>query len=328
MQVVRYSEYGEPKDVVRVAEEETGAPGAGEMVVDIEATPIHIADLKNLAGAPNFRFALPATPGYEGIGRVIQVGPGVAERAVGDRVFLPPIPGAWRQQIRIKAAEAAPAPDGDAVQLSLLTINPPTAHLILEDFADLQPGDWIIQNAANSSCGVYLIRLAGMRGIKTVNVVRRQSLVGELEDAGADIVLVDGPDLAARVAMATGGAEIRLGVDAVAGAATTRIADCLSDGGTVLAYGLLSGEPCQIAPDTLFQRDIHLAGFFTQRQMQKRSSAEQRKIYNDLAGLVADGTLSAKIAATYSLDRIAEAVNHAGRVAEAREGKIILLPNG
>ncbi len=328
MQVVRYAEYGEPKDVVRVIDEETGAPGAGEIVVDIEATPIHIADLKNLAGAPNFRFPLPATPGYEGIGRVVHVGSGVADRAAGDRVFLPPIPGAWRQQIRIKAAGAVAAPDGDAVQLSLLTINPPTAHLILEDFADLQPGDWIIQNAANSSCGVYLIRLAALRGIKTVNVVRRDSLIGELSDSGADVVLLDGADLAARVAEASGGAKIRLGVDAIGGTATTRIADCLADGAMVLAYGLLSGEPCQIRPETLFMRDLHLAGFFTQRQMQKRSSGEQRKIYDKLAGLVADGTLSAKIAATYRLDQIAEAVDHAGRVAEARKGKIILLPNG
>lgn len=328
MQVVRYSEYGEPKDVVRLIEEDTGAPEAGEIVVDIEAAPIHIADLKNLAGAPDFRFPLPATPGYEGIGRVARVGAGVAEHSVGGRVFLPLFCGAWRQQIKVNAADAMAAPDGDAVQLSLLTINPPTAQLILDDFADLKAGDWIIQNAANSSCGVYLIRLARMRGIKTVNVVRRRSLAGELKAAGADVVLVDGPGLSERVAEATGGAKIRLGIDAIAGAATARIADCLTDGGTVLAYGLLTGEPCQISPATLFLRGIDLRGFYTKRQMEKRTPAEQRKIYDGLAGFVADGALSAKIAATYALNDIAEAVDHAGRVAEARDGKIILLPNG
>lgn len=328
MRAVRYSEYGDPAGVVKVVDEDTGAPAAGEIIVDIEAAPIHIADLKNLAGEPGFRFPLPATPGYEGIGRVTQIGPGVSAYAVGDRVFLPLFCGAWRQRIKIEAADAQPAPDGDAVQLSLLTINPPTAQLILDDFGDLKAGDWLIQNAANSSCGVYLVRLASMRGIKTVNVVRRESLFDDLKAAGADVVVVDGPGLNERVAEATGGAAIRLGVDAIAGPATARIADCVADDGLVLAYGLLSGQPCEISPATLFLRGITLSGFYTKRQMESRAPEERRKIYADLAALVANGTLSARIAATYPLDQIVEAVDHAGRVAEAREGKIILLPNG
>jgi NADPH:quinone reductase-like Zn-dependent oxidoreductase len=288
---------------------------------------VHIADLKNLTGEPGFRVPLPATPGYEGIGRISAIGSGVTGFGTGDRVFLPLGCGAWREQIRVAAADVFPAPEGDAVQLSLLPINAPTAELMLRDFGDLKAGDWVIQNAANSNCGTYIIKLANLRGIKTVNVVRRESLVPELKTYGADVVLVDGPDLAARVKQETGGADIRLGIDAVCGDATTRIGECLADGGTILAYGLLSGEPCKIPSAMLFFRDIRLMGFLMSRQLMKRNRAEQLEIYSRLADLIADGTLRARIAATYPLEDVAEAVAHAGKIGDERPGKIILLPS-
>ena len=326
MKVVRYSAFGTPAEVVTLVDEDTGAPGPGEIVIDIEAAPVHIADLKNLAGEPRFRPPLPAVPGYEGIGRISVVGASVSDFTMGDRVFLPLGCGAWREQIRVAAEGVFPAPEGDAVQLSLLPINAPTADLILRDCGDLKAGDWVIQNAANSNCGIYLIKLANMRGIKTVNVVRRDSLIGELEGYGADVVVVDGPDLAERVRAETGDADIRLGVDAVCGEATARIAECLCDGGTILAYGLLSGEPCKIPSDVLFFRDIRLMGFFMSRQLLKRSRAEQLEIYTELANLIAEGTLRARIAATYPLDKVADAVAHAGKVGDDRPGKVILVP--
>ena len=327
MKVIRYETYGEPAEVVKVVDEDTGTPGPGEIVIDIEAAPVHIADLKNLAGERNFRLPLPAVPGYEGIGLVSAAGPGVTDYGEGSRVFLPVGCGAWRQQIRVKAENCFPAPEGDAVQLSLLPINAPTAEMLLRDYGDLKKGDWIIQNAANSTCGVDLIKLAAMRGVRTVNVVRREAVMPQLKEMGADVILLDGPDLADRVREATGGADIGLGLDAVNGDATTRIGECLADGGTILAYGLLSGEPCHVPSDMLFLRDIRLEGYFMSRQLKKLPRAEQLEIYAHLAGLVANGTLAAQIAATYSLDSVIDAVRHAGRTGGDREGKIIMVPN-
>ena len=325
MKVARYSTHGRPAEVVTLVDQDTGEPGPSELVVDVEAAPVHIADLKNLAGEPGFKVPLPATPGYEGIGRISTIGAAVTDFQTGNRVFLPLGCGAWREQIRVAAADVFPAPEGDAIQLSLLPINAPTAELMLRDFGDLKAGDWVIQNAANSNCGTYLIKLANMRGIKTVNVVRRESLVPELKTYGADVVLVDGPDLAARVKQETGGADIRLGIDAVCGDATTRIGECLAVGGTILAYGLLSGEPCKIPSAMLFFRDIRLRGFFMSRQLLKRGRAEQLEIYAGLANLIADGKLRARIARTYPLEDVALAVAHAGRVGDERPGKVILV---
>ena len=325
MKVARHADYGDPGKVLEIGEEECPPMGDGEVTIRVEAAPVHIADLKCITGEPNFRmFPLPAVPGFEGIGRVTQLGPGASTFSVGDRVFLPMACGAWREELVANESVLMPAPEGDAVQLSLLPINPPTSHLMLSDYGDLKPGDWVIQNAANSSCGVYLIKLAHMRGIKTVNVVRRDSLAPALRDSGADVVLVDGPDLADRVRAATNGASIRLAIDAIAGDATTRLGECLADGGTVLSYGMLSGEPCKLPPDMVFLRDIRLRGFYTVREFTRHDPSEIAAMYRELANLIADGTLSAQIAGVFSLDQAADACALAAKVGDERPGKVVI----
>ena len=156
-------------------------------------------------------------------------------------------------------------------------------------------------------------------------MVRRDSLVQPLKAIGADVVIVDGDDLAERVRTETGGASILLAIDAVAGPATLRLAECLADGGIVVNYGLLSGQPCQIGPAQVVFGGITLTGFWLAKMMRSMPLSEMRALYADLAGRLVDGTLGVEIEATYSLDRIKDAMEHAAR--EGRGGKILLTPN-
>jgi NADPH:quinone reductase-like Zn-dependent oxidoreductase len=315
--------YGAPREVLRVVEQDPGDPAEGEVVVRMEAAAMHIADLRTIEGSATFRRPLPRTPGFEGIGRVERAGRD-AGFAPGDRVFPPLGSGTFRERLRCRGADCLPAPEGDAAQLALLTVNGPTAAVLLEDFAALQPGDWLVQNAANSSCGRYLIRLARLAGVRTVNIVRRPQMVDELLALGGDAVLVDGPDLAAQVRAATGGVEPRLGVDAVAGAATQRIAECLAPQSPLVCYGAMGGAPCEIDFYLMFREGIVLHGLSFVRQLQRRRPDEVRALYARLAGLMADGTLAARIAAVYPLDRIVEACEHAARSGAERDGKVII----
>ena len=315
--------YGAPREVLRVVEQDPGDPAEGEVVVRMEAAAMHIADLRTIEGAATFRRPLPRTPGFEGIGRVERAGRD-AGFAPGDRVFPPLGSGTFRERLRCRGADCLPAPEGDAAQLALLTVNGPTAAVLLEDFAALQPGDWLVQNAANASCGRYLIRLARLAGVRTVNIVRRPEMVDELLALGGDAVLVDGPDLAARVRAATGGVAPRLGVDAVAGAATQRIAECLAPESPLVCYGAMGGAPCEIDFYLMFREGIVLHGLSFVRQLQRRRPDELRALYARLAGLMADGTLAARIAAVYPLDRIVEACEHAARSGAERDGKVII----
>lgn len=321
-----HDRYGEPADVLRLADLADEPPGPGEVVVGIEAAAMHVADLRTVQGAPGFRFPLPRTPGFEGVGRVLRLGPGVRDLAVGDRVFPPSGSGTFRQELRVAAGRCMPAPEGAAGQLALLTINAPTAWVLLRDYTELAPGDWLVQNGANSSCGRFVASLAREAGVRTVNVVRRPEVMRELAALGAEVVLLDGPDLAERVLHATGGIEPRLGVDCVAGEATHRIAQCLAPGSTVVSYGAMSGERCQMDFYLMFRKDIRLVGMSFRRELEKRPRDEVEAIYRRLAERMADGRLVARIAATYPLALWREAFAHAARTGADRDGKVILLP--
>ncbi len=321
-----HERFGEPADVLRLGELPDERPGPGEIVVRVEAAAMHIADLRTVQGAAGFRFDLPRTPGFEGVGRVLGVGEGVRAFGVGDRVFPPSGSGTFRQQLCVAADRCLPAPAGAAEQLALLTINAPTAWVLLHDFADLTAGDWLIQNGANSSCGRFLVALAREAGVRTVNVIRRPEVAGELAALGADIVLLDGPDLAERVAGATGGAAPKLALDCVGGEATHRLAQCLAPGSAVVSYGAMSGERCQMDFYLMFRNDLRLLGMSFRRELQKRSRAEIAAIYAELADRLAAGRLVARIAATYPLTQWGEAFAHAARTGADRDGKVILLP--
>lgn len=321
---VIHESYGEPRAVLQLREVPHEAPGPDEVIVRMEAAAMHIADLRTISGADTFRFPLPRTPGFEGIGRVARVGSAVQEFRVGDRVFPALGSGTFREEVRCKALDCMPAPEGDAAQLSLLTVNGPTAAVLLEDFADLQAGDWLIQNAANSSCGRYLIRLAKLRGVRTVNVVRRSEMIADLQALGADVVLLDGADLAQRVRAAVEGAPIKLGIDAVAGPATQRIAECLAADTNLVSYGSLTNQRCEIDFYLMFRQGIVLHGLSFVRQFRKRKPDEVRALYARLAELMARGELVAKIARIYPLERIVDACEHAARSGGERDGKIVI----
>jgi NADPH:quinone reductase-like Zn-dependent oxidoreductase len=214
----------------------------------------------------------------------------------------------------------------DLAQAAMLKVNVATAHLMLTQYVQLKRGDWVIQNAANSGVGVDLIRLAHADGIRSVNVVRRTSLVDPLKKLGADVVVVDGPDVAQRVAKESGGAAIKLGIDAVAGAATGRLAQCVAEGGTVVNYGLMSGEPCQIDASHFLFRDIHLVGFWLAKVMRGMKFDEIQGLYGKLGARLLDGTIHVAVEASYPLEKISDAMAHAKR--EARGGKVQLRPNG
>ena len=303
-----------------------GAPGAGEVLVNVVACSINPADILIIEGEYATKPTPPCALGIEGAGTVAAVGAGVTNLKIGDKVMSLGRTN-WTQRIRDKAETFVRLPkEVDLAQAAMMKVNVATAHLMLTQYVELKRGDWVIQNAANSGVGVDLIRLAHADGIRSVNVVRRTSLVDPLKKLGADVVVVDGPDLAQRVAKETGGAAIRLGIDAVAGAATGRLAQCVAEGGTVVNYGLMSGEQCQIDASHFLFRDIHLVGFWLAKVMRGMKFDEIQAMYGKLAARLLDGTIHVAVEASYPLEKISDAMAHAKR--EARGGKVQLRPNG
>jgi len=327
MKFAQLNAFDVPSQAVDCVEgKEPGAPEAGEVLVEMLACPINPAELLIIEGKYASKPPLPARLGIEGAGRVLALGEAVTDLAPGDLVMSLGRAN-WAERLVLKAGEVIKAPnDIDVAQLSMLKVNPATAQLMLTSVATLEPGGWVIQNAANSAVGVNLIRLAKAWGLKTVNVVRRESLIEPLQAIGANVVLVDGPDLALRAAAATGGADIKLGIDAVAGAATERLADCLAEEGTVVNYGLLSGDPCQLRADQTIFKGITLTGFWLAKKMRTMKPAALAALYGDLMAQISEGSLHVDVEAVYGLADIKTALDHASR--EARSGKVLITPNG
>jgi NADPH:quinone reductase-like Zn-dependent oxidoreductase len=324
--VTRFGLAAEVADVVEVCD--PGPPSPGQVLLDILAAPVNPSDFLVFEG----RFgatppALPAPAGGEAVGQVAALGEGVANLRIGDRILaLHAGRGNWRQQVLAPAAgvQALPA-EADPLQLAMLAVNPATALHMLTRYVTLSPGDWLIQNAGNSAVGHCVIWLARQRGLRTVSVVRRTEQIEPLLTTGGDVALVDGPDLADRVAAAIGGRPIRLALDAVAGSATARLARCLALRGTLVVYGLLSSPDCMVPASELVFRDLTLRGYWFTPWFEHASNAERAALYAELGQYVVDGTIRVAIEACYPLERVREALTHAAR--PDRSGKILLLPN-
>ncbi|QDH69559.1 zinc-dependent alcohol dehydrogenase family protein [Marilutibacter alkalisoli] len=328
MKHARYTHRGPvPQDVIEATPFTLPALQAGQVRVEVLAAPINPSDVLTLTGDYGSLPPLPAVGGNEGVGRVAEVAADVAGLSPGQTVLLPIGCGTWSTHLIVDAEALVPLPrGGDPHQLAMLTVNPPTARLLLSDIVDLHPGDWVIQNAANSAVGGYLIQLARIRGVRTVNIVRREAAVADVQELGANVVLVDGDDLSQRVAEATGGARPRLGIDAVGGMATERMAQALAPGATLVNYGAMGGEPCAISPSALIFRGITLRGFWLAQWFKNTDAATRNTLFAELVGLIAAGQLKARIQQTYGIDEIKAAV--AAAAAGERSGKILLLPNG
>jgi mitochondrial enoyl-[acyl-carrier protein] reductase / trans-2-enoyl-CoA reductase len=327
MKRVVYATFGEPSKVLRIVDGPPLEPEPDGVVIAVESAPIHLADLKSIRGEPWFRHVtLPAVPGYEGVGRVRAVGTDVSSVKVGQRVFLPVGFGCWCEEVKARAADLWIAPEHlPAEQLALVPINLLTAYLLITACVRLDTGSWVIQNAANSNVGHYLIRIARRLGLHTVNVVRRESAIAGVRDAGGDVTVVDGADLAARVRAVIGTRALGLGIDAVAGEATTRIAECLNGpSATVVCYGFASGEPCSLPAQHLLFDGIELTGFYLKRTLARLSAAEVAAVHSWTDRFLAEESPNAPIAAIYDLAEVHAAVDHAARVGEHRTGKVVL----
>src|SRR5215472_10334650 len=223
---------------------------------------------------------------------------------------------------KVSAPGLRPLPPGDARQFAMLGVNPPTAYLLLTDIVKLPRGSWVIQNGANSGVGRAAIVLAKSLRLKTVSVVRREEVVAEVKALGGDVVLVDGPDLAKRVAAETKNAPIALGLDAVSDSSSMNLMSCLSESGLLVSYGGMSRKPMVVSPNGLIFKKQTIRGFWLYYWYQAAEPDEITAMFDRLAPLVASGAISAPVAATYGFEQVTEAI---AKASEAR-GKVLFTP--
>jgi mitochondrial enoyl-[acyl-carrier protein] reductase / trans-2-enoyl-CoA reductase len=317
-----YERHGNPAEVLRVETQPWPKPAPGEAVVQMRAAPINPADLNAIEGKYPVRPALPATPGFEGAGIVVDLGGDVTNPSVGSLVILPHNLGTWREAVAVKADELVVVPpEIEPIQAAMLKINPMTAWRLLHDYVDLKRGDWMIQNAANSATGRAVIQIARELGYKSVNIVRREELLEELRKEGGDVVLVDGENLRDEVKTTTDGAPIRLGLNAVGGDSALRLANALAPESTVVTFGAMSLQPLKIPNGLLIFKDLRFRGIWINKWYNNATMTQRMEAFQALFEMAKRGLLKTKVEKAYPLTEAKAAVTHAAQ--GKRSGKII-----
>lgn len=324
MRALIHSEFGDPAAVLSVDEVALPEPGAGEVRVRLLLSPIHNHDLWTIRGTYGFTPELPARAGTEAVGIVDAVGSGVENLQVGQRVATGGTFGVWAEYFIARAAALIPVADVLSDEAASQLVAMPFSAISLLDFLELEPGAWIVQNAANGAVGRMVAQIGRARGVNVVGLVRRAGAVQDLADQGIDrIVAVDTDDWRDRVAEITGGATIVAGVDSVGGASSGHVLSLLGEGGTLVVFGAMDSPTMELSSGDIIFTQATVKGFWGSKVSANMDAATRGRLFRELGEHLSSGVLTLPVAATYGLDEADAAVTANG---DARVGKVLLRP--
>ena len=298
---VRIHTQGGP-EVLQVEDIEVGEPGPGEVRVKVEAVGLNRSEAMFRAGRYPVPVNLPSPMGYEGVGTIEALGPGVEGFAVGERVcVLPmtsPAQGLWAEQAIVPARILLPAPpDLSPAEAAAIWMQYMTAYAIIE-VANVGIGDGVIIRAASSSVGIAAIQLANWAGSISIACTRTHDKAEALlEQGAAHVIATEEEDLVARVMEITGGKGARTAFDPVGGPYVDTLAQALATRGILFVYGGLSEQPTPYPHWPCAMKGLSMRGWVASEiwNHPHRFKAAQEKILAGLAG----GHLKPVIARTF-----------------------------
>lgn len=318
-----HTTFGEPPEVLMLADSPVPEPGPGQVRVKTVLSPIHNHDLWTVRGKYGYKPELPAIGGSEAVGFIDALGEGVDGPAVGTRVVVASVHGTWAEYFLAPAKAVVPVPDTieDGVAAQLIAM--PMSALLLLEFLQLREGQWLIQNAANGAVGKTLAMLAKARGLHVINLVRRDSAVEEMTSLGIDHVISTAhAGWREQVRAITGPSFIRAGIDSVGGAASGRMMSLLCEGGVLVAFGTMAGEPMQISAGELIFKQAVVKGFWGSKASRALSREDKRRLMEELLHRVGSGEVKLPVEAIFDLADVAQAA--AASLQSGRKGKVLL----
>ena len=321
---IRHHSFGDPLEVLKLETVDQPKPKPGEVRVRLEAASINPSDYGMIGGSYGRLRELPAVAGREGVGTVDALGEGVDSVNVGTRVRFPGENGAWQLAACVAASDLLTVPDNVPVEQAAISfINPPTAYCLLKKIVELQPGDWVLQNAGNSAVGLSVIQMAKAFGLKTISQVRREELIAPLTALGADHVVMEGTGWAKGVSEITRGAPVRLALNSVGGESATDQIKALGDGGTQVTFGGMVGDKVRFPTRFLIFNDVRMLGFWWDAFARRLGPDGVRAVMQAVYGMMTDGSLSLPIESRYAFSEYEQAIKHAN---QPRLGKVLLVP--
>jgi NADPH:quinone reductase-like Zn-dependent oxidoreductase len=326
MPALVYDRFGPPADVLRHAEVAVRPPGPQEIRLRLTHRPINPADLLEIKGRYGVRPELPAIGGHEGVGIVEAVGAGVEGWAEGDRAVPLAAGPTWQTHLTTIPDRLFHPPDALPDEAAAqLFVNPMTAALLL-DLVAATEGDWVLCTAANGAVARFALQIGKTRGLRVAGLARRTVSADALSALGYDAAFSfeEGDDPAPvrrAISEATGG--LAGALDAVGGDTGALAASCLSDGGTLAVYGVLSGKPLPLEAGPLLFRQASVRGFWRTRWWGAAAPSERRRVLGEVAEAFAGGRAEAPVSARHPLPDFRAAL--ADHARSGRLGKVLFV---
>jgi NADPH:quinone reductase len=331
MRVVQLKDYEGKPGSLTVVEAPVPNPGPGEVLVRVAASPVNPSDLMFITGNYGFKKPLPATPGFEGSGTVVETGSGIMARFMkGRRVACAAADpkstsGMWAEYIVTSANFCVPLrKDVELEQGATMLVNPLTAWALVDE-ARRGGHRAAVQTAAASALGRMVIRLGRKFSLPVVNVVRRAEQVELLRGMGAEHVLNSGdPDFDNQLRALCHKLGASISFEAVSGEMSGRILRAQPDGSRMLVYGGLSMQGVILDPGSLIFEGKHVEGFWLSAWLGGKNMLSQLRVANQVQELLA-GDLKTEIRARLPLEKAAEGL--AQYAANMTAGKVLLVTN-
>ena len=322
MKAIRVHEKGGP-DVLRFEDVPDPVPGAGELLIDVEATGVNFIEVYQREGL--YPLQRPFTPGAEAAGVVSALGPGVTDFAVGDRVVSETIRGSYAERALVAAPRAVRVPAGVTTkQAAAVCLQGFTAHYLSTSTFRLEPGHRALVHAAAGGVGLLLCQMAKQRGAFVIGTASTEEKRRLAREAGADEVIdYTTQDFAAETKRITSNAGVHVVYDSVGKSTFDKSLDVLVRRGMMVLFGQSSGPVPPFDPQMLNRK----GSLFLTRPTLGHYVATREEFLSradDVLGAVESGSLSVHIGAEYALRDAADA--HRALEGRRTTGKVLLIP--
>lgn len=325
MRSATYHQFGKPSEVLSITDIPMPEPGPKEVRVKTILASIHNHDLITIRGQYGDKPDLPTTPGSEALGIIDAVGEEVEDFKIGQRVATASVTGTWAQYFTAPAKMVFAVPDELEDEIAAQLIAMPLSALMLLEFMQLQPGQWVILNAANGAVGKSFAMIAAARGIHTIGLVRRAEAAQELTDLGIKHTIdISQSSWKDKVRELVGDAQISAAVDSLGGEASNDLLDLLGTNGTLVSFGVMAGEPMIINPSNLIFKQAVVKGFWGSKTSREMDLENKQRLINQLIKHATNNQLTLPVEAIFDLEDINEAVS--GKVQKGKKGKVLLKP--
>ena len=322
---IRMHSTGGP-EVLQWEEVPVGVPGPGEVRLRHSAVGLNYIDVYHRTGLYPLPGGLPATPGMEGAGVVVDVAADVSEFRPGDRVAYAGMPpGAYSEERLIPAHRLVKLPDTISErQAAAMMLQGMTAQYLLRRTYRVRPGDVILIHAAAGGVGLIACQWAKHLGAKVIGTVGSAEKAELARAHGCDHPLRyrDG-DWVAQVREITGGTGVAAVYDSVGRDTFMKSLDCLQALGILVSFGQASGPVAPFDPGILAAK----GSLYLTRPTLMTYTARREELLATAAELfdvVSSGAVQIEVNQTYPLRETAQA--HRDLEARRTTGSTVLLP--